>query len=180
MSELECQRLQWCFEESKDGSLVCAADYLHRTGYRLPTEAEWEFACRAGSTTPRFYGRGSQGTDALLPSYAWCILGNAQNRAHPVGQLKPNDLGLFDMLGNAHEWCMDPARPYCAGACEGTRVDVENAEPLRPDGNRILRGGWFHFPASGISSAHRSWSKAGSAQHETGFRVARTLRILGQ
>jgi formylglycine-generating enzyme required for sulfatase activity len=167
---------EWCFRELPEGGLTLAPDYLKRSGYRLPTEAEWEYACRAGSSTPRFYGRGFQEKDPMLPRYAWCIDGYARNRAHPVAQLKPNDLGLFDMLGNAHEWCLDAKRPYCQGDCGRVRVDVEDPEAPGPSSARILRGGWFHLPASGLSSSHRSWSRAAYGHFETGFRLARTLR----
>ena len=71
-------------------------------GYRLPSEREWEYACRAGSQTSRPHGA----SEAFLVDYAW-FLPNATKRAHPVGGLKPNDLGLFDMLGNAFEWTED-------------------------------------------------------------------------
>jgi formylglycine-generating enzyme required for sulfatase activity len=75
-----------------------AANYLQRTGYRLPTEAEWEFACRAGAVTSFYFGDSKE----LLPRYAW-YQKNSQNKLWPVGSLKPNDLGLFDMAGNAWE-----------------------------------------------------------------------------
>ena len=80
-------------------------DYLRRTGYRLPTEAEWEYACRALATTARPYGE----TTALLGKYAWYMENSQQRWMLPVGSLKPNDFGLFDMLGNAMEWCQDRA-----------------------------------------------------------------------
>ena len=71
------------------------ADFLERSGYRLPTEAEWEHACRAGTVTSRYYGASAE----LLGQYAWMSL-NSRDRAWPYGQVEPNDLGLFDMLGN--------------------------------------------------------------------------------
>ena len=77
-------------------------DALERPGYRLPTEAEWEYACRAGAVTSRYYGRSVE----LLGKYAW-YLQNSQDRAWPCGQLLPNELGLFDMLGNVYEWCQE-------------------------------------------------------------------------
>src|SRR5262249_15874499 len=82
-------------------------------GYRLPTEAEWEYASRAGATTSQVYGRGEQ----LLSHYAW-YRKNSQNRTWPGGLLKPNDLGLFDTLGNAREWTDDLAVPYDLSAEE--------------------------------------------------------------
>src|SRR5439155_22571080 len=73
-----------------------ARNYLRRGGYRLPTDAEMEYATRAGAATARYYGE----TEELLPKYAW-YLKNAQDRPWPVGMLKPNDFGLFDAHGNA-------------------------------------------------------------------------------
>jgi formylglycine-generating enzyme required for sulfatase activity len=77
-----------------------AANYLKRSGYRLPTEAEMEFATRGGSVTSRYYGE----TEELLSNYAWYNK-NGRDRSWPVGGKKPNDLGLFDVRGNVFTWC---------------------------------------------------------------------------
>ena len=82
--------------------MTIPADALKRTGYRLPTEAEWEYACRAGAITSRYYGLSID----LLEQYAR-YQANSQDHAWPCGSLLPNDLGLFDMLGNVYEWCQD-------------------------------------------------------------------------
>ena len=94
------------------------ADALQRTGYRLPTEAEWEYACRAGAATSRYYGA----VVDLLGRYAW-YMPTAQDHAWPCGSLLPNDLGLFDMLGNVYEWCQDRDELY-KPAKEGSYDDI--------------------------------------------------------
>ena len=77
--------------------------------YRLPTEAEWEYACRAGTETPWFFGK----DPAKLKEYAWITAD--LSKLHPVGKLKPNPWGLFDTYGNAAEWVGDPYQPYPGG-----------------------------------------------------------------
>ena len=99
MSEQEgIVKEQWCYEPNEKGEygpgMKAKDKYLELSGYRLPTEAEWEYACRAGTVTSRYYGL----TDTLLAKYAW-YEANGQNRTWPVGSLKPNDFGLFDMHG---------------------------------------------------------------------------------
>ena len=97
---------QWCYLPNEAGAyaegMSIPADVLDRTGYRLPTEAEWEYACRAGAVTSRYYGHSID----LLDAYAW-YQANSKEHAWTCGSLFPNDLGLFDMLGNEFEWCQD-------------------------------------------------------------------------
>src|ERR1700730_2519877 len=109
---------QWCYlpndkDEYAEG-MKLAPDYLKRTGYRLPSEAEWEYACRAKALISRFYGE----TEELLAKYAWYEK-NAQNRSGVPGDcLKPNDLGLFDVLGHAAKWCQE-SNGYYAPEMDG-------------------------------------------------------------
>jgi formylglycine-generating enzyme required for sulfatase activity len=172
-------RDQWCYEEKEDGAISMPENYLHRLGYRLPTEAEWEFACRAGAATEWPYGRDSVSALDLLQFYAWSSISGAGNRTHPVGMKMPNDLGLFDMLGNAHEWCQDPFDPatYHAQDPGVPRMDHEFPAGLVPEKkNRVLRGGWFNSPADGLRATMRSWDWASYINTQDGFRVARTVR----
>ena len=108
---------QWCYEPNEAGAyaegMTIPADVLQRTGYRLPTEAEWEYACRAGAVTSRYYGARVD----LLGAYAW-YHANSQDHAWPCGSLFPNDLGLFDMLGNMYEWCQERDYVYQTGKQE--------------------------------------------------------------
>jgi serine/threonine protein kinase/formylglycine-generating enzyme required for sulfatase activity len=150
----------------KDG-MELPADYLTRTGYRLPTEAEWEYACRAGAVTSRPYGGG----DDLLDHYAWNVR-NSRGRAWPVGGLKPNDYGLFDMLGNAWEWCHDARDSYRPEQPE----DREQPGPIGAAQERVLRGGGFFSPASEVRSAQRFGFSPQVPFSLAGFRVARTWR----
>ena len=100
---------QWCYLPAEGGAydegMTIPADVLERTGYRLPTEAEWEYACRSGTVTSRYYGHSID----LLDAYAR-YQANSKEHAWPCGSLLPNDLGLFDMLGNVFEWVQDSTR----------------------------------------------------------------------
>ena len=102
---------QWCYVPNKDGKyadgMTMAPEYLKRTGYRLPSEAEWEFACRAGSEAGYAFGESVE----LLGKYGW-FDGNSLGTSHPVGLLKSNDLGFFDFHGNVWKWCQDAYREY--------------------------------------------------------------------
>src|SRR5262249_10811945 len=146
---------QWCFPpgEIKEG-VKLPADWLQRTGYRLPTSHEWECACRAGTVTSRSYGS----ADALLPHYAW-YKDNSRGRTRPVGALKPNDFGLFDMHGNLWEWCMDTIF---------FSPEVEE---------RVLRGGYFGDPLPAIRTARSgpNGNRATFKENSAGMRIARTL-----
>ena len=148
------------YGEDKDQPAVTITQYsakqyskwlsaITESQFRLPTEAEWEYACRAGSKTPYFYGD----DPAKLSDYAW-FAGNASDiGTQKVGQKKPNSWGLFDMHGNAAEWVLDTLEPYSAtdGVVDGTNDWVTSKE-LDP---RIVRGGSWEFPAEQCRSASR-------------------------
>jgi len=130
-------------------------------GYRLPTEAEWEYACRAGTTTAWHFGN----TESQLVNYAWYTQ-NSNNRTHEVGLKLPNVWGLYDMHGNVYEWCWDWYASYSSGA---------QTDPRGPDGgtNRVNRGGcWFHS-AESARSAVRNYFIPVNRDYWLGFRVVR-------
>jgi len=165
-------RDQWCYEPNRHGAYLAGMkakeNQLQLTGYRLPTEAEWEYACRAGTLTSRYYGL----TERLLPHYAW-FLANAQNRTWPIGSLEPNDLGLFDMLGNAWEWCFDRYADYPKQA--GRLVqDIPSTHPIEDEVRRVLRGGAFFHPPLNVRSANRFADPPGDRGNDFGVRPART------
>jgi formylglycine-generating enzyme required for sulfatase activity len=164
---------QWCYEPNADGvfgdGMKIPADALERTGYRLPTEAEWEYASRAGTETSRYYGSSIE----LLPNYAWCQ-SNSDGRSSPAGSLLPNDLGLFDTLGSVYEWCQDRNGAY-RFAEKGIFTDVLIEEVVRSDQYRIFRGGAFAAAAAEARSASRGAEIPTYDGFILGFRVARTL-----
>ena len=118
--------------------------------YRLPTEAEWEYACRAGTTTRFHYGDDPDYTN--LTHYAW-YRQNAGFTTHPVGQKRPNPWGLYDMLGNVWEWCQD-----WYGAYPGETA-VDPSGPVQPGMNkqRAMRGGDYFNPPQHCRSALRGY-----------------------
>jgi len=164
---------QWCYLANQAGDytegMSIPADVLQRTGYRLPTEAEWEYACRAGAVTIRYYGNSND----LLDAYAR-YGANSKEHAWMCGSLLSNDLGLFDVLGNLYEWCHDntlASRPSKKGTY---RDDILKSEYV--DGHtRYFRGGSFLFyrPAD-VRAAFNTWSAPNTRSSHDGFRVART------
>ncbi|REJ48159.1 MAG: serine/threonine-protein kinase pkn1 [Microcystis flos-aquae DF17] len=114
--------------------------------YRLPTEAEWEYACRAGTTTRYYFGDDAN----QLGDYAWYI-GNSQDKTHPVGQKKPNAWGLYDMSGNVWEWCEDNWHDNYIGAPRDGSAWLTN-----DNHSQILRGGSWYGDPDYCRSAYRS------------------------
>jgi formylglycine-generating enzyme required for sulfatase activity len=137
-----------------------ALDTKHR--YRLPTEAEWELACRAG-------GASEPGAEAL-PAIAW-FDANAFNRPHPVGRLKPNAWGLFDMQGNVGEWVQDwYGRDYYKHS------PAENPPGPSAGQSKVHRGGNWQSGAGQCRAAARGHSLPAERNHLTGFRLARVKK----
>ncbi len=174
----ECYR----FYTPKDGEVkryLLGVEFLpNQRGYRLPTEVEWEFACRAGTVTPWPFGR----SEDRLGRYGWYgknSVGPAEPggasaalppmpRPHRVGLLRPNEFGLFDMLGNALEWTQDVYAEYGASqAAGGPVVDRQQV--------RVFRGGAFDREAANLRSAYREFWPPTQANFITGLRPARSL-----
>ena len=151
------ENLPECYEPNDEGQyaegMKIRADALQRTGYRLPTEAEWEYACRAGAMTSRYYGL----SEKLLGQYAWYLYNTDGDRARPCGTKLPNDLGLFDMLGNVYEWCN--GRPEAYPPDKGGNFDdnITIYEYIKDTHPRLLRGGTFFYIPAYVRSANRHW-----------------------
>lgn len=129
--------------------------------YRLATEAEWEYAARAGTTTR--FSFGDDPTYALLPNYAW-FNGDSGGSSHDVGTRLANPWGLYDMAGNVWEWCADWYGPYPGGTAK---------DPTGPDigSSKVMRGGSWHFPGGDARSADREFNGPDFASFGIGIRV---------
>ncbi|MCY2987715.1 MAG: SUMF1/EgtB/PvdO family nonheme iron enzyme, partial [Planctomycetota bacterium] len=128
--------------------------------YRLPTEAEWEYSCRAGSTSEFSFGD----SEAELGTYAW-YRNNSGWKTHPVGEKQANVRGLYDMHGNVWEWCADGYGPYAAGSA---------SDPSGPGSAayRVLRGGSLNDRGECCRSVYRCRREPGFRYQGSGFRVA--------
>ncbi|MBO5436236.1 MAG: formylglycine-generating enzyme family protein, partial [Thermoguttaceae bacterium] len=122
----------------------------------LPTEAQWEYACRAGTSGP-FAGN--------LEEMAW-FGPNSENRTHPVGQKKPNAWGIHDMHGNVWEWCLD-------WYAEDSYAGSPSTDPHGPDRgvNRVYRGGGWYGDARFCRSAYRNYYAPNFRSYGHGFRI---------
>jgi formylglycine-generating enzyme required for sulfatase activity len=156
--------------------------------YRLPSEAEWEYACRAGTTTPFYFGETITGELANYNAsdiYAGEPKGKYRKETTPVGQFPSNDFGLYDMHGNVWEWCLDPWHDSYQGKtqtdsevwdeeqnAEQYLLDVNNVIQLLSDKRtRVLRGGsWLSLPR-GCRSANRGRLSPDDRDDDNGFRV---------
>jgi len=134
-------------------------------GFRLPTEAEWEYACRAGSITPWSFG------DQILEigTYAW-YCDNSSLETHPVGERKPNSWGLYDMHGNVMEWCDDWYSDVHYQQCP---EEEENPAGPATGSSKVLRGGAWQFGAEATRCAYRNSSPPETISNVIGFRVCR-------
>ena len=154
-----------------------AAWLSERTGeaYRLPSEAEWEYACRAGTTTPFHFGPTISTDEANYDgtyTYGSGTEGVCRMQTVPVGSFPANAFSLCDMHGNVWEWCADVGHNDYQGAPTDGRAWVEGGEQAR----RVLRGGsWLYGPRY-LRSGIRNESSSSRQDVEIGFRVARTLR----
>ncbi len=166
---------QWCFIPNAKGKyalgMKLADDYLHRTGYRMPTEAEWEYACRAGTQTRRYFGD----CDNLLPEYVWYKDNSQELALRTVGSLKPNAYGLFDSLGNSLEWCVDP---YTGRPHDQNQIidDWERDTAVDNEAWRVLRGTHLYCETRQIRATDLWTFRPISAEGHYGLRLARTLK----
>jgi formylglycine-generating enzyme len=135
--------------------------------YRLPTEAEWEYAARGGALSQGFKYSGSNSIDSV----AWYD-GNSGNEAHPIGRKKPNELGIYDMSGNIYEWCSDWYSPdyYKISLKENPTGPAEGTE-------RVIRGGSWFFDRSGLRVAEREGGNPDFRYGYIGFRLCRSAEI---
>jgi hypothetical protein len=158
---------QWCYVPNARGEygpgMKLAPNFQQRTGYRLPSEAEWEYACRAGTTTTWYCGAAEE----LVEKYSW-YLPNGFSRPHPGGMLKPNDLGMFDMHGNVWEWCQDPAKDL-------GKTPPQDLSEIVPEDERVASGGSFDSHARNVTPVTRFRFAPTDHYGSVGLRPARTM-----
>ncbi len=157
---------QWCYEPNEKGEyaegMKIAADFLSRTGYRLPTDKERKFMCRA--ETISIYGFGEP--VELLRTYAW-YSSNSDSHLWSVGMKLPNRYGAFDMHGNALEWC------HSLNSSPADQADVE----VKTSGRRVLRGGSCNNRPVIVCSDYPHFFRPDYRSPSVGFRPVRTYNL---
>jgi len=153
----------------KDAQEFCAkVTAMTGKNVHLPSEAEWEYACRAGSTTRFCFGDDPDGSN--LTDYAW-FTANSNDYTYQVGKKKPNAWGLYDMHGNVVEWCQDGLHYTYDGAPSDGRAWDADAK-ITPSGVcRMMRGGCNNSHAAGCRSAGRDWGPYKNRCGDVGFRI---------
>jgi len=144
-------------------SKLNAIDPAHT--YRLPSESEWEYACRAGTTTKYYWG--DSASESVMGRYCW-YWNNSNSSTHPVAQKEPNAWGLYDMSGNVWEWCEDKWHTSYSGAPTDGSAWTSGSSSYR-----VYRGGSWRDLASGGRSADRNSYSPGSSYDALGFRLSR-------
>lgn len=177
---------EWCYpsiDQIRSG-MKLPENYLTRMGYRLLTEAEWEYVARAGSNGTQYFKQGQ------LHDYAWYsksppkkksdpIAETDPHHTWPVGQLIPNQFGLFDVYGNVWEWCQSTRKPYQQNENKLPVIDTEESNRVISDTVAMVRrGGSFSYGKEVMRSAHRGATNYFPMQRRdnVGFRIARTIR----
>jgi formylglycine-generating enzyme required for sulfatase activity len=147
-------------------------DYLQRIGYRMPTEAEWEFACQGGVQQRRWFGFDSN----RLNQHAWTTA-NSNYVLHPVGRLLPNDFGLFDTLGNAMELTGSVFRPFPADLSAPELDHGSAGATIQTDTLMVNRGGAFIYQPLDARTSQRNRHMAETQRIYLSFRIARTVQV---
>jgi formylglycine-generating enzyme required for sulfatase activity len=145
------EKLTPCYNE-KTADFDC--DYA-ANGYRLPTEAEWEFACRAGMDGPYDFGQADR-----LRQFAW-FADNAADKTHAVGEKKPNRWGIFDLYGNVSEWCEDVYSPTYYS--QSSPIDPQGPSNPGKDVKRVMRGGSWKASADMCRATLRQGERTGDS-----------------
>ena len=164
--------LDYCNKKSKAEGLTLCYTWsggktivnINANGYRLLTEAEWEFAARGGTKSNGYIYSGSNNIDEV----AW-YYGNSSNKTHPVGTQNPNELGIYDMTGNVLEWCSDWVGLYSSDS-------QTNPTGATTASKRLCRGGGLDSRTQHCRIACRSCAKSGSSYRDIGFRIARSAK----
>jgi formylglycine-generating enzyme required for sulfatase activity len=165
-----------CYEctGTAPGTIDCVQSGRHGTpyqcpGYRLPTEAEWGYAARGGTTTATYNGDldVTTGRSGVLEPIAW-YMGNSEWTIHPVGQKTANAYGLFDTLGHVWEWCHDWIAPYPGGPETDTTGALSGSY-------RVTRGGTWGYLAGAVRSANRGFDPPDRRSSSVGARLVRTV-----